>query len=77
MGETIYFYPGDECNVKEKMKALKYANDLRKSERHCKSEIVYPQDEESVDADFWEALGGKPDAINPATSDKIEDFTKE
>jgi len=35
MGETIYLYPGEQCNVREKMKALEFITNLRKSERHC------------------------------------------
>ena len=73
MGEKIYFWPGDDCNVKEKMKALEYSTNLRKSERHCHSDIVFPKDDEEVDAEFWEHLGGKPDEIAPATSDAVEE----
>jgi len=35
MGMKIYFWPGDECNVTEKMKALEVATNMRKAERHA------------------------------------------
>ena len=77
MGETIYFYPGEQCNVKEKMKALEYATNLRKSERHCHSEMAFPKEDETIDSEFWECLGGKPATINPPSSDAREDMTDE
>lgn len=72
MNEKIYMWPGDECNVNEKVKALEYCNNLRKFERHCKAEIMYPRDEAAVDHEFWAALGGKPNQINPAVPDTSE-----
>jgi len=38
----IYFWPGDECNVNEKMKGLEVVTNMRKSERHCNATIVFP-----------------------------------
>ena len=35
MNEKIFFWPGDECNVTEKMKALEVATNMRKAERHA------------------------------------------
>jgi hypothetical protein len=60
MNEKIYFWPGDECNVTEKMKALEVATNMRKAERHCAAEIYFPKENEAVDKEFWDILGGKP-----------------
>ena len=35
MNEKIFFWPGEECNVNEKMKGLEVVTNMRKSERHC------------------------------------------
>jgi hypothetical protein len=69
MNEKIFFWPGQECNVHEKMKALEVCTNMRKSERHCKADIYFPKESAEVDAEFWGHLGGKPDKINPATDD--------
>lgn len=72
MNDKIYMWPGAQCNVNEKVKALEYCNNLRKFERHCKAEIVYPKDEASIGHDFWAVLGGKPAQINPPVPDSAE-----
>ena len=69
MGMKIYFWPGKDCNVTEKMKGLEVTTNMRKSERHAAAEIMFPREEDSVDQEFWKELGGKPAQINPATSD--------
>jgi len=69
MNEKIFFWPGSECNVNEKMKGLEVCTNMRKSERHCKAEIYFPKESAEVDAEFWGHLGGKPDTINPPTDD--------
>jgi hypothetical protein len=35
MNDKIYFWPGADCNVTEKMKALEVATNMRKAERHA------------------------------------------
>lgn len=35
MNEKIFFWPGKDCNVNEKMKGLEVCTNMRKSERHC------------------------------------------
>lgn len=65
----IYFWVGDQCNVNEKCKALEFCNNLRKFERHCKADIVFPKEDAAIDAEFWAELGGKPDKINPPIPD--------
>lgn len=69
MDSKIYFWAGDHCNVNEKCKALEFCNNLRKFERHCKADIVYPKEEAAVDAAFWAELGGKPATVNPPVPD--------
>ena len=69
LNDKIYFWPGDECNVKEKMKGLEITTNIRKSERHCHAEIYFPKENAEHDKEFWDALGGKPAVINPATDD--------
>ena len=73
MNEKIFFWPGDDCNVTEKMKALEVATNMRKGERHCNAEIYFPKENADVDKEFWEHLGGKPAVINPATPDDATD----
>ena len=72
MNDRIYFWVGDHCNVNEKCKALEFVNNLRKFERHCKALIVYPKEDEAIDAEFWAELGGKPAKINPPVPDTDE-----
>lgn len=43
---------------------------MRRYERHCGSEIVYPNEEQQIDDDFWKILGGRPAKINPAMDDE-------
>ena len=78
MNDKIYFWSGDQCNVNEKVKALEFCNNLRKFERHCKANIVYPKEDAAVDQAFWAELGGKPAQINPPVPDDAapeEDLT--
>ena len=69
MNEKIYLWHGEQCNVNEKMKGLEVVTNMRKSERHCKAEIYFPKENQDIDKEFWEHLGGKPDKINPPTPD--------
>lgn len=71
MNDKIYFWKGEFCSVNEKMKALEVCTNMRKSERHCHAEILFPNEDEKVDAEFWGHLGGKPAKINPPTSDDV------
>ena len=73
MNDKIYFWPGKECNVNEKCKALEFCNNLRKFERHCKADIVYPREEKAVNDAFWAELGGEPATINAAVPDDEPD----
>lgn len=49
MNDKIYLWPGNDCNVNEKCKALEFCNNLRKFERHCKATIMYPKEESKVE----------------------------
>jgi hypothetical protein len=69
MNDKIYFWPGQYCNVTEKMKALEVATNMRKSERHCQAEIYFPKENAAVNKEFWDHLGGEPKKINPPTPD--------
>ena len=51
------------------MKGLEITTNLRKTERHCHAEIYFPKENAAADAEFWDALGGKPAVVNPATDD--------
>jgi len=63
MDTKLYFWPGKNCNVREKVKALETADAIRRTERHTHAEIIYPREDEALDAEFWELLGGKPDSV--------------
>jgi hypothetical protein len=69
LNERIFFWPGDSCNVNEKMKGLEVTTNIRKTERHCHADIFFPKENPEIDAEFWGHLGGKPATINPATDD--------
>lgn len=34
MNEKIFFWPGDKCNINEKMKGLEVVTNMRRQERH-------------------------------------------
>lgn len=46
MDDKIYFWKGEHCGVNEKMKALEVVTNMRKSERHCHADILFPNEEE-------------------------------
>ena len=69
LNERIFFWPGKDCNVNEKMKGLEVTTNIRKTERHCHADIFFPRENDKIDEEFWSHLGGKPATINPATED--------
>jgi hypothetical protein len=69
LNERIFFWPGKDCNVNEKMKGLEVTTNIRKTERHCNADIFFPRENDKIDEEFWGHLGGKPATINPATED--------
>lgn len=72
MNEKIFFWPGDDCNVNEKMKGLEVATNMRKGERHGDAVVLFPKENDEVDKEFWGHLGGKPKKINPYEPDEAE-----
>jgi hypothetical protein len=77
LDDKIYFWPGKDCNVREKVKALETADAIRRTERNCHAEIYFPREDNDIDEEFWGFLGGKPAVINPATSDSADDMNDE
>mmetsp|Transcript_8281 Transcript_8281/g.5909 ORF Transcript_8281/g.5909 Transcript_8281/m.5909 type:complete len:257 (-) Transcript_8281:1438-2208(-) len=70
MGMNLYYFMGEEANKYEKLKALEIAVAIKNDERHSKPKLWYPRDiGGQYEADFWAALGGKPDKINPPEPD--------
>ena len=69
MNDRIFYWPGKDCNVNEKMKGLEVTTNIRKSERNCHAEIYFPREDEAIDKEFWDHLGGKPATINAAVPD--------
>lgn len=44
---------------------------IKNGERGAHPQVFYPRDgDKEVEAEFWEALGGKPAKINPAVPDE-------
>lgn len=43
--DKLFYWEGKDCNVAEKGKAYQYIQSMRRYERHCQSEIVYPKEE--------------------------------
>lgn len=73
MNKKIYMWPGKDCNVNEKMKALEIITNIAKFERHLDCEICFPLEDAKIDEEFWGHLGGKPAVIKPATPDNEND----
>lgn len=71
LNERIFFWPGKDCNVNEKMKGLEVTTNIRKTERHCHAEIFFPRENAEYNTEFWSHLGGEPASINPATDDTV------
>lgn len=69
-GMKLYFWPGTEANVNEKVKGMEILFNIKNSERGGIPEHFYPREDANVDAEFWEILGGKPETINPAVPDE-------
>ena len=71
LGMKLYFWPGLEANVNEKMKGMEVIFNIRNAERGAHPEIFYPREGDAkLDGEFWVQLGGKPSKINPAVPDE-------
>jgi hypothetical protein len=70
LGMKLYFWPGLECNVNEKVKGMEILFNIKNTERAGKPTHHYPREDPKIDAEFWAELGGKPDKINAAIPDE-------
>ena len=70
LGMKLYFWPGKEANVNEKVKGMEIIFNIKNTERGAHPEVFYPRDDSDADKEFWQELGGKPDKINPAVPDE-------
>jgi Gelsolin repeat len=70
MGMKLYFWPGKDCNVNEKMKGMEIIFNIKNRERGGHPVHLYPREDDQAETEFWAELGGKPDHINPAVPDE-------
>lgn len=71
LGMKLFFWPGKECNVNEKVKGMEVLVNIKNGERGGHPQVFYPrEDSGAIDAEFWAELGGKPASINPAIPDE-------
>ncbi len=70
LGLKLYFWPGTECNVNEKVKGMEVLFNIKNGERGSLAKHFYPREDAAADEEFWAELGGKPDKINPAIPDE-------
>ena len=70
LGMRLYFWPGVNCNVNEKVKGMEILFNIKNAERGGHPVHFYPRDDETADAEFWAELGGKPASIAPAIPDE-------
>jgi hypothetical protein len=62
LGMKLFFWPGLEANVNEKVKGMEIIFNIKNGERGAHPEVFYPRDgDANVEREFWDALGGKPD----------------
>jgi gelsolin len=47
--DILFYWPGQHCNVSEKMKALEVTDKIRRDEKHCRAEIKYPREDDTID----------------------------
>ncbi len=69
-GMRLFFWPGKEANVNEKVKAMEVLVNIKNTERGGHPLPFYPREDSNAEAEFWELLGGKPDSIAPAIPDE-------
>lgn len=70
LGMKLFFWPGKEANVNEKVKGMEILFNIRNGERGAHPVVIYPREDANADAEFWSELGGKPAQINPAVPDE-------
>ena len=60
LGLKLFFWPGVDANVSEKVKGMEIVFNIKNGERGAHPVVFYPRDgEASVAAEFWGALGGE------------------
>ena len=69
LGMKLYFWPGKECNVNEKVKGMEVLFNIKNAERGSLPKHYYPREDPLADDEFWAELGGRPASINPAIPD--------
>lgn len=70
LGLKLYFWPGRECNVNEKVKGMEVLFNIKNAERGGHPVHYYPREDAQAEEEFWAELGGKPESINPAIPDE-------
>ncbi len=70
LGMKLFFFPGVECNVNEKVKGMEILFNIKNAERGALPKHFYPREDEAAAEEFWAELGGKPDKINDAVPDE-------
>lgn len=59
LGMKLYFWPGKDANVNEKVKGMEIIFNIKNGERGAHPEVFYPRDGDfKVETEFWDALGG-------------------
>lgn len=49
LGMKLYFWPGKEANVNEKVKGMEIIFNIKNTERGAHPEVFYPRDDSSAD----------------------------
>lgn len=70
LGMKLFFWPGKEANVNEKVKGMEIVFNIKNGERGAHPQVFYPRDDQEAEKVFWAELGGKPDKINPPIEDE-------
>lgn len=70
LGMKLYFWPGKECNVNEKVKGMEVLFNIKNAERGSLPKHYYPREDSLADEEFWAELGGRPATINAAIPDE-------
>jgi Gelsolin repeat len=69
LGMKLYFWPGKDCNVNEKVKGMEVLFNIKNGERGALAKHYYPREDSVADDEFWAELGGRPEKINDAIPD--------
>lgn len=69
LGMKLFFWPGKEANVNEKVKGMEIIFNIKNGERGGHPKIFHPR-EDGTESEFWNELGGKPSNIKPAVADE-------